>query len=109
MWGIYGQITRELWILGFFTVIATYDGDDKYNAANGTAQLEVSIDDEYDMNVTSTSEDGKVTVEVDLPEDATGTVTVTDQNGNKYTVPVEDGKATVEISGLPVGENNLTV
>jgi hypothetical protein len=94
---------------GNYTVTATYDGDDKYNGVENTTSLEVSLDDNYNMTVNATSEDGKAIVEVTLPDDATGTVTVTDKDGNKYTAPVENGKATVEVPGLPVGENELDV
>ena len=38
-----------------------------------------------------------------MPEDATGNVTVT-VDGKEYTAPVEDGKATVSVPGLPAGD-----
>ena len=94
---------------GDYTVNATYTGDDKYNVAENTASFKVSKVDDYNMTVNSTSDDGKAIIEVTLPEDATGNVTVTDKDGNNYTVPVENGKAIVEVPGLPVGENELTV
>ena len=47
-------------------------------------------------------------VEINLPEDATGNLTVTIGN-ETYTVPVEDGYASVEIPDLSYGEHNITV
>ena len=94
---------------GNYTVTATFTGDNKYNKAENTTQIKVNKVAEYNMTVDSSSEDGKVTVNVTLPEDAQGTVTVTDENGNSQTVPVENGAATVTVDNLAPGETNLTV
>ena len=92
-----------------YTVSATYSGDDKYeNGTNQSGFKVVIIIEDYDMNTDASSNESKIAVNVDLPEDATGNVTITDMNGNNYTVPVENGKASVTIDA-PVGENNLTV
>lgn len=44
---------------------------------------------------------------IDLPEDATGTVTVT-VNGKNYTANVVKGTATIILDNLEIGENNVT-
>ena len=90
------------------TLTVVYEGDLQYNGNETTVDVVVSKVSEYNMTVSSSSDDGKTTVEVELPEDANGNVTVTTPNGNT-TVPVEDGKATVVIPDLPVGENTVEV
>ena len=90
--------------VGNYTVVYTYVGDDKYLNATGEGEFEVSINDTYDIKAESgaiqVGDDAEVTVL--LPEDATGEVTVT-VDGNEYTAPVEDGKATVTVPVLPAG------
>jgi len=44
---------------------------------------------------------------IDLPEDATGTVTVT-VNGKNFTATPVEGTATIIIDNLEIGENNVT-
>ena len=50
----------------------------------------------------------KIHIVVTLPEDATGTVTVT-INGKDYTVDVKDGKAVFDIPGLAAGKYDIVV
>jgi hypothetical protein len=47
-------------------------------------------------------------VTITVPEDATGELTVT-VNGKKYSDTITDGKATVTIPNLGVGDNNVTI
>ena len=49
-----------------------------------------------------------LTITVNLPEDATGKVTV-EVNGKKYTAPVKNGKAVFSIPGLKAGKYNVKV
>ena len=93
---------------GNYTVVATYTGDDKYNTADTSGDFEVTKVSEYNMTVDPSSDDGNITVDVTLPEDATGTVTVT-INGTEYNTTVENGNANVRVDNLPPGETNVTV
>ena len=60
-----------------------------------------------DVAVPEAKEGVNSTVVVDLPEDATGTVTV-EIDGENYTANVTKGTAKVNIPGLGVGEYNIT-
>ena len=83
---------------GIYDVAATFKGNDKYGAKSTIDSFKV-IDSETTLNIDV--KDGKVIVE--LPEDATGNVTVT-INGEDRVVPVEGGKATLDISDLEPGD-----
>ena len=95
---------------GDYDVIAIYDGDDIYYDNMNYASFKVIA--RQDANITIDDVEVPVgenaTIEVTLTEDATGEVTVT-VNGENYTVPVKDGKASVAIPELPAGNYNVTV
>ena len=82
-----------------YTVDAVFAGDEKYLPSKDSAKLKVN---KNDVNMDISTQDGVVTVT--LPADATGTVTV----GGK-TVPVENGKATVDVSDLGPGDHTVDV
>ncbi|WP_427831781.1 beta strand repeat-containing protein [Methanobrevibacter intestini] len=89
-----------------YTIHATYNGDNKYNKANATGSITVSKVSEFDFNV-DVKVDENVTVNVVLPKDATGEITVK-VNNNNYTAKVENGSAKVIISDLKSGKYNIT-
>ena len=60
-----------------------------------------------DISVPEIKEGVNSTIGVDLPKDATGTVTV-EIGGKNYTANVTDGVANVIIPGLGVGDYNIT-
>jgi cytochrome b involved in lipid metabolism len=84
---------------GNHTVDVTYNGDDKYNPASNSTTINIPKTHDYPMDITY--DDGKVVVE--LPEDATGDVSVK-INDKTYTVPIKDGKASVDVSDLKPGD-----
>ena len=94
------------------TALIAYDGDDKYNAANTTVDIVVNPKPKENatMNIDAppVTEGQNTTVNVELPEDATGNVTVTLDSKN-YTAPVKDGKATITIPELVAGNYTLPV
>ena len=88
---------------GKYSALVTYSGDDKYLPCNTTTEFEVyktstpiSASGDYIV----VGEDGKVVI--NLPSDATGTVTIT-VDGKKYTSKVVDGKAMFKVPGLAKG------
>ena len=90
---------------GNHTVNVTYPGDDKYSSASASTIVEVPKETDYPFIVTE--EDGKIVINV--PEDATGNVTVT-IDGEEYDVPIVDGKAVVDIpSDLEPGNHTVNV
>lgn len=94
---------------GNYTVNARYNGDDKYLAANDTAEFTVSkvkTDISTSAPTIKVGKDGKVTVTV--PKDATGKVTI-EIDGKNYTAKVKDGEAVFIVSGLKVGKHPIKV
>ena len=94
---------------GIYDVFVKYIGDDNYNSAQNTTKFTVLKISDYNMDVAvpEAKEGVNSTVVVDLPEDATGTVTV-EIDGENYTANVTKGTAKVNIPGLGVGEYNIT-
>ncbi len=92
---------------GTYTIIATLAEDENHNASEANATFVVnkvvpktSIATEY--IVVGNDE----TVEVAVPDDATGVVLFV-FNGQNYYADVEDGKATFTLSDLPVGSYSI--
>ena len=94
---------------GNYTVKVEYSGDDNYNANQSTANFMVFKISDYnmDISVSEIKEGVNSTISIDLPKDATGTVTV-EIDGKKYTANVIDGTANVIIHGLSAGDYNIT-
>ena len=92
-----------------YTVTVKYAGDNNYNEATADAEFSVSKISDYNMDISvpEIKEGVNSTISVDLPKDATGTVTV-DIDGKKYTANVIDGTANVIVSGLSAGDYNIT-
>ena len=92
-----------------YTVTVKYAGDNNYNEATADAEFSVSKISDYNMDISVPEIKGGVnsTISVDLPKDATGTVTV-EIDGKKYTANVIDGTANVIVSGLSAGDYNIT-
>ena len=92
-----------------YTVTVKYSGDNNYNEANADAEFSVSKISDYNMDISvpEIKEGVNSTIGVDLPKDATGTVTV-EIDGKKYTANVIDGTANVIVSGLSAGDYNIT-
>ena len=92
-----------------YTVTVKYSGDNNYNANQNTTEFTVSKISDYNMNITvpEFKEGVNSTINVVLPKDATGIVTV-EIGGKNYTANVTDGVANVIIPGLGVGDYNIT-
>ncbi|MGX8693494.1 MAG: Ig-like domain repeat protein, partial [Methanobrevibacter sp.] len=88
---------------GKYTAKVTYEGDDKYLPFTTYTSFTV------EKSSAPTTAIGDVivvgddaTVVVNVPEDATGTITII-VNGKNYTEEVKDGKAVIKIPDLPEG------
>ena len=92
-----------------YTVTVKYAGDNNYNEATADAEFSVSKISDYNMDISvpEIKEGVNSTISIDLPKDATGTVTV-EIDGKKYTANVIDGTANVIVSGLSAGDYNIT-
>ena len=90
---------------GKYTAVVVYDGDDKYSQSEPvTVKFTVtkaSSPISASGDIVVIGDDSHVTVQ--LPEDATGTVTIT-VDGRKYSAELVDGKAVFVIPDLPVGK-----
>ncbi|WP_405267227.1 Ig-like domain repeat protein, partial [Methanobrevibacter sp.] len=84
-----------------------YSGDDNYGSSDTTISFTVSKV-KPDVSAQNVSSDGSGKIVIQLPEDATGTVTIT-IDGKKYTAPVENGKAVFDIQGLSPGKHDIKV
>ena len=95
---------------GSATITVSFAGDDKYAAAdNVTVDVTVSkVAADMSIDVPPSTEGQNTTIDVELPKDATGTVTAT-VDGKNYTAPVKDGKATITIPDLAAGDYNVPV
>ncbi|WP_405269255.1 Ig-like domain repeat protein, partial [Methanobrevibacter sp.] len=104
-----GKGTLELDDLtsGDYDVTARYLGDDKYGPADDTDSFKVDkVPSTVSVDVDDITVGDKAVITVNVPEDATGTVTVT-VDGKEYNVSVANGKGTLVIPSLKAG--NYTV
>ncbi|WP_299521797.1 S-layer family protein [uncultured Methanobrevibacter sp.] len=95
--------------LGDHSVSAIFS-DDKYSQNEVNSTIVVSKVSDYDMNITipEVKSGSDTTITIDVPNDATGTVTV-EINGTKYVGVINNGGANVTISALDVGQYDVTV
>ena len=98
---------------GTYSINVTYMENDKYlSSYNDTAVLNVSKWDKdsfvFNATVANITVGEPAVVNVTLPADATGNVTITIGNITK-TVAILGGNNSIAIVGVPVGEHNVTV
>ena len=93
---------------GKYSAKFAYSGDGKYNAKDLTANVKVQTDD-YSIGVSAKDINvgDKAVITVTLPSDATGSVSIV-VNGKTYTAAINNGKATLEVSGLAKGTYTVT-
>ena len=100
-----GKAVFEVQIMsnGTRTVVATYDGDNKYLSNGTTANFTVTKRDSQ-VNVTATGNTvgNNAVITVKVQSNATGYVTV-NVNGTNYTINLTSGEGRLEIAGLGNG------
>ena len=93
---------------GRYTAKVTYEGDDKYLPSTTTTKFTVTKSKTPISAAGDEIEQGQdATVVVNVPSDATGTVTIT-VDGKTYTTDVVNGKAVFYIPGLSRGDYKVT-
>ena len=101
-----GQATLELTDLdmGEYNVDVSYLGDDKYPQSTYTKVLNVSY-----YGVVGYIKDGRRIVSLRLPGNATGNLTIYNDNMNSklYTKALVNGRASFDLTDLPVGIYDL--
>ena len=95
---------------GSYNATVIYSGDSKYDSATKIVGIDVPkiVIELNDDTLVIDSHNASSSVSIILPEDATGTLTVT-VDGKNYTGDLVDGKATVSVEGLAPGSYNATV
>ena len=92
---------------GKYTAKITYEGDDKYLPSTTTVSFKVSkVNAPISADADDIYQGEDATVVVNVPEDATGTVTIT-VNGKTYTQEVKNGKAIFTVPGLTKGDYDI--
>ena len=95
--------------VGIYDVIARFAGDDKFNDATNSTKFRVlKVNIPVTNETISIPEGNSTEYSISLPDDATGTLTVT-VDGKNYTETLTKGKATVNIPKLNDGSHNITV
>ena len=94
---------------GTYDVVVKYLGDNNYNSAQNTTKFTVSKISDYNMTIVvpEAKEGVNSTIVIDLPKNATGTVTVEIDSKN-YTANVTNKTVKINIPGLIVGDYNIT-
>lgn len=98
---------------GEYTVVANISENDKYLASSSAAAFKLSKVETPVTNETipvngSAKESKTPTYSINLPNDATGNLTVTIGDKN-YTAVVVNGTASVTVNDLPAGSYNVTI
>ena len=94
---------------GKYILTVSYTGDANFNTDNINTEFIVSkINPNMTVDVATVDKDGKATVTVTVNTEATGTVTIT-IDGKKYVDGIVDGKATLIVSDLAVGNYAVAV
>ena len=109
---INGNATVDVEVLapGSYNATVTYSGDNKYDSSTKIVKVivpKVAVELNNDTLVVD-GQNGSSSVSIDLPADATGTLTVA-VGGKTFNENIVDGKASVEVSGLAPGSYNATV
>ena len=112
-----GTVTVEVpgLAVGTYNVTVNYPGDENYTSINGTSKFSVGkITPDVDVDTSDITYGQNETIEVTLPSDAKGNVTITvkDKDGNvikEENVTLTDGKASLEVGDLAAGDYNVTV
>ena len=94
---------------GIYPVEVEYSGDENYASGVALTNLTVQKIDDYQIYVNpSDITTNSAIVNVDLPIDACGNITVS-VDGKNYTVPVKEGKASSKVSNLTIGVHDIEV
>ena len=95
--------------VGKYNILVNHPGNKNINPSNASTSLNiVKADTEVNVTVPEARQGENVTINVELPNDATGNVKTT-INGKTYSSQVKDGKATITIPNLVKGEYNLNI
>mgnify|MGYP002548321576 FL=1 len=104
-----GTLTISNLVSGDYNISASYLGDDKYLSSNNSTKFTISkLASSVAVDVGDIVVGEDAVVNVVLPDDANGNVTIT-VNGKNYVAVVKYGVASVTISDLAKGNYNVSV
>ena len=104
-----GTLTISNLVAGDYNISASYLGDDKYLSSSNSTKFTISkLASSVAVDVGDIVVGEDAVVNVVLPDDATGSVTIT-VNGKDYVVDVKYGVANIAISDLAKGNYNVSV
>ena len=104
-----GVLTISNLVAGDYDVNVNYAGDNKYLPSSNSTKFTISkLPSSVLVNVDDIVVGEDAVVNVVLPDDATGNVTIT-VNGKDYVVDVKYGVANITISDLAKGNYNVSV
>ena len=94
---------------GHHNISIVYPGDDKYASINQTSDVPVKVDGDFNVTVPGFYENVTAEIPVDLPEDATGNVSVIVDGEVVDSQELVNGSAVLEVPVLSKGEHNISV
>lgn len=100
----YAVVNVSVLDYGSHEITVAYSGDDKYPAK--TITDEIFVDANIDVPDEVPYNGGEISIK--LPENATGSVTVT-IDGNEIVVPIVNGTANIPLDDLSLGDHDVSV
>ncbi len=94
---------------GHHNISVIYPGDEKYATINQTSDVPVKVDEDFNVTVPEFYESETTEIPVELPEDATGNVTVMVDGEIADTKELVNGSAVLEIPPLSKEDHNISV
>ena len=95
--------------VGEYPAFAIYNGNENFESVNASDVFNVNpITPSINVTADDINVGDNLEIEISLPDDATGTVTV-EIDGNNYIAPVKDGKAIISIPNLTAGNKTAKV
>ncbi len=91
---------------GKYEIEVVYSGDDRFASSNTKTTFSVLKIKDYTMDIKTEVNGNNVKITVSLPKDSTGNVTIRIGEKN-YTVPINEGKAILNLRNLNSGEFNV--
>ena len=94
---------------GQHNITVSYPGNDEHNALNKTFDATVKVDTNANITIPEIIENKTTEIPIDLPEDATGNVSVIVDGEIVDSQELVNGSAVLEIPSLDAGHHNISV
>ena len=106
-----GEVVLEIPPLdaGQHNITVSYPGNDEHNAFNKTFDATVKVDTNANITIPEIIENETTEIPVDLPEDATGNVSIMVDGELMDSQELVNGSAVLEIPQLDAGHHNISI